>query len=196
VCLSHCWGLKPQLITTKKTLSDYEKEVSWGVLPATFRDAITVSRRLGIRYIWIDSLCIIQDSPADWARESAKMADIYANSYLTIAAASSKDGAGGLYLEDQRQKGVSLTGTTSLGSTYTVRVQYSIPAHTLVDDATPKGVIQHPISVSSSINDIGGTREVFPLLTRGWVFQERLLSPRFLQFGRHELLWDCRRSSK
>ncbi|KAI3337146.1 HET-domain-containing protein [Xylariaceae sp. AK1471] len=194
VCLSHCWGSKPQLITTEKTLPDYEKEIAWSVFPATFKDAITISRRLGIRYIWIDSLCIVQDSPRDWARESARMADIYRNSYLTIAAASSRDGAGGLYLKDQRQKGVTLTGTTSLGKTYNIRVQYGILAHTHLDDETPKGVIQHPISVSSSMSDVGGTREVFPLLTRGWVFQERLLSPRFLQFGKHELLWDCRRS--
>ncbi|KAI8628676.1 HET-domain-containing protein [Xylariaceae sp. FL1651] len=194
VCLSHCWGKEPQLMATEKTLPEYMRSIAWSVLPTTFKDAITIARRLGIQYIWIDSLCIIQDSPLDWAEESSKMADIYRNSYLTIAATSSKDGTGGLHLKAKRQKGVTLTGTTAFGKPYSVRVQYGIPAHTYLDEMTPEGVIQHPISVSSSIDDIGETKQVFPLLTRGWVFQERLLSPRFLHFGRDEVLWDCRKS--
>jgi hypothetical protein len=66
-------------------------------LPLTFEDAIVATRRLGARYIWIDSLCIIQDDPADWERESSSMADVYRNATCNIAASAAHDSNGGLY---------------------------------------------------------------------------------------------------
>ncbi|KAJ8130503.1 hypothetical protein O1611_g3124 [Lasiodiplodia mahajangana] len=170
-------------------------EISWDSIPATFRDAISIARKLGVPYIWIDSLCIIQDSVRDWENESSKMAGIYRNSYVTIAGASSKDSKGGLGLSRPRQAGTTLTGTTSSGKAYSIRVQCSILPYSRIDEKTPKDGIQHPITPTTSIrDDFGGVFGVFPLLTRGWVFQERLLSPRFLQFGKDELLWDCKES--
>jgi len=89
LALSHCWGgtvpLKPTLSST--SLFD---SVDLQALPNTFRDAITLTTRLGYSYLWIDSLCIYQDSERDWERESSKMGDIYRNAVLTIAASSSK----------------------------------------------------------------------------------------------------------
>ena len=75
--LSHCWGKKHIVTTTKATLEQRKLEVPWLLLSRTFQDAITITRELGIRYIWIDSLCIIQDDKEDWERVSAKMAEIY-----------------------------------------------------------------------------------------------------------------------
>ncbi|KAI1172795.1 HET-domain-containing protein [Nemania sp. FL0916] len=195
ICLSHCWGQERPLMTVSKTLQNHMREISWDSIPATFQEAISISKKLGIQYLWIDSLCIIQDSKEDWERESSKMADIYRNSYVTLAAASSKDSKGGLGLDKPRQPGATLNGTTSDGKPYSIRVQCSIQPHAHIDDATPKDGIQHPVPPTTSTSmDFGGALGVFPLLTRAWVFQERLLSPRFLQFGRDELLWDCRES--
>ena len=63
----------------------------------TSQDAITLTRQLNIQYIWIDSLCVIQDDESDWPTEATKMAGIYANTELVISAASSSDGTGGLF---------------------------------------------------------------------------------------------------
>jgi hypothetical protein len=95
--LSHRWGGKDVIKATVATLNARKAGIPIRDLPQTFVDAVTICRRLGVRYLWIDSLCIIQDSRDDWEREAAKMADVYANSYLTIAASSSPDSRGGCF---------------------------------------------------------------------------------------------------
>jgi hypothetical protein len=98
VALSHCWGsFIPSCKTTQATLLDRKTKISWTLLPRTFQDAVTFIRRLHIQYLWIDTLCIIQDDVNDWLAESGKMHSLYANSYLTIAATSSRDSRGGLF---------------------------------------------------------------------------------------------------
>ncbi|KAI8944488.1 heterokaryon incompatibility protein-domain-containing protein [Xylaria longipes] len=84
VCLSHCWGSTKSIKTTKETLQERKERILWDTLCPTFQDAITVVRQLGLRYLWIDSLCIIQDDSNDWARESSKMAATYSLAHLTI----------------------------------------------------------------------------------------------------------------
>jgi hypothetical protein len=97
VCLSHCWG-NAQLITTeRKTLELRKAGIPWDALSKTFQDAIVFTRCLQVRYLWIDSLCIIQDDQDDWRREAANMASIYENAWLTIAATKSSGGAGGCF---------------------------------------------------------------------------------------------------
>jgi hypothetical protein len=66
ICLSHCWGSSQLLTTTTMTLNERWYEIEWRKLPKTFQNAITVSRQLGIRFLWIDSLCILQDDTDDW----------------------------------------------------------------------------------------------------------------------------------
>lgn len=100
VCLSHCWGppSKPMpLRTLRSNLSTHLAFIPRKSFPSTFRDAITIATSLGFGYLWIDSLCIIQDSAKDWEAESANMAGIYGGSYLTIAAMSSPDSEGGCF---------------------------------------------------------------------------------------------------
>lgn len=77
VILSHCWGGINIQKLENETLSPMLKGISISTLPQTFQDAITITRRLGLRYLWIDSLCIIQDSTEDWARESSMMGLVY-----------------------------------------------------------------------------------------------------------------------
>src|SRR2546423_1075736 len=86
--LSHCWGQVDRTITTTSTLAQMERGITISSLSPTFRDAVQVAQSLGIRYLWIDSLCIIQDSLEDKNRELPKMAGIFANSLLTIAGSS------------------------------------------------------------------------------------------------------------
>jgi hypothetical protein len=102
--LSHCWGKTQIITTTTITKEERIKEIPWSSLSKTFQDAITVTRHLGFRYIWIDSLCIIQDDKHDWDMEAANMALVYKGSQLTIAATSSKDGTGGCF--GKRMEGV------------------------------------------------------------------------------------------
>jgi len=87
VCLSHCWDSVSSLQTTiTATLAARECGIELSTLPQTFRDAIKITRSTGLKYIWIDTLCILQDSKEDWAEESAKMGTYYGSSWLTIGA--------------------------------------------------------------------------------------------------------------
>lgn len=91
VALSHCWGIvSKRFSTVEKNFSQLKKSIDVEALPQTFRDAITVTRGLQIKYIWIDSLCIIQDDEEDWYREAARMELVFSDAYCTIGASSSK----------------------------------------------------------------------------------------------------------
>jgi hypothetical protein len=160
-CLSHCWGSNPLLRTTTANFEEHKAGISFNLLPKTFRDAIIVARKLDIQYIWIDSLCIIQDSKDDWERESANMAAIYQNCCITIAASNSR---------------------SSMDGCFVVAPEY-VSRSVTVSDADE---IEHVIRVRQILKHGG-----WPLLKRGWFFQERLLSPRVLHFGHAELVWEC-----
>lgn len=95
--LSHCWGSIPSCTTTSKNFRAYAHAIPWTALSITFRDSIEFCLELGIHHIWIDALCIVQDDKRDWEVESSKMADVYQNSYITLAATTSNDGNGGCY---------------------------------------------------------------------------------------------------
>lgn len=79
IALSHCWGTESNITLTQQRLIMFRIALSVRHLPKTFRDAIFIARALGMRYLWIDSLCILQDDLQDWQREPAKMCDVYAN---------------------------------------------------------------------------------------------------------------------
>ncbi|KAH6677104.1 heterokaryon incompatibility protein-domain-containing protein [Halenospora varia] len=136
-------------------------------LPKTLRDAIAFTRRLGIQYIWIDSLCIIQDSPEDWQRESALMGKIYSHCFCMIAAAASENCDGGLFA---RRLDLPILGITP----------------TVIKKQTPFVLLK---------DEYFGWDELLkksPLTDRGWVLQERELSPKIVYFTKEELLFECR----
>jgi hypothetical protein len=93
VALSHCWGKNPVIKATKASLDSFLKCIDPGSLTRTFRDAVMITRRLRVRYLWIDSLCIVQDDNEDWEREAAKMAQVYSQSLVTLAASAASDGS-------------------------------------------------------------------------------------------------------
>ncbi|ETS77838.1 hypothetical protein PFICI_09900 [Pestalotiopsis fici W106-1] len=177
VCLSHCWGEQASIAkTTRQSFSAHTKNITLGELPKTFQDAIDITRRLGIDYLWIDSLCIIQDSEEDWENEASRMADIYEGAYLTIAATASKNGDEGCYRSNPpaiREMDFSYTTETGLQTRIHCRQFYQ---HFDLNMAVPP---------KETLNE-------FPLLGRGWIFQERFLSPRVLHFCNFELAFECR----
>ncbi|OWY46862.1 HET-like protein [Alternaria alternata] len=172
-CLSHRWSKPAVLETRRSNLASHENGIEWGTIPKTFKDAILVVLDLGLRYIWIDSLCIIQDDLDDKWQELAKMSSIYANSHITIAATLADGGGKGCYSE------VSPYHQDH-------RVSAKLP------DAT---TITADLYVRKKIAHIGEQGAVTPLLNRGWVCQERLLPPRVLHFCEKELVWECQESS-
>jgi hypothetical protein len=101
VALSHCWGAKKFSTTTQTSLQRYTKNIPLP-LPRTFMDAVRVTRALGVRFLWIDSFCIIQDSVEDWHAQAPQMAGIYGNAYLTIAADAASDSTEG-FLDSPRR---------------------------------------------------------------------------------------------
>ncbi|KAJ4385961.1 hypothetical protein N0V85_007938 [Neurospora sp. IMI 360204] len=105
VTLSHCWGPpeKRPMMTTKMTLAKRMERIPFVDLPRTFQDAVDVTRQLGQRYLWIDSLCIVQDDEEDWAREAGLMAKVYSQAYCTLAALSAHDSSEGLQLVEDVQ---------------------------------------------------------------------------------------------
>lgn len=104
MALSHCWGKSHRVVTQKDNLEDHKRGIDITSLPLTFQQAILITQRLKLRYLWIDSLCIVQDDPQDWEREAAKMGGVYANSYLTIAADSSTDDSSGCFTTFEERK--------------------------------------------------------------------------------------------
>ncbi|KAK4217265.1 HET-domain-containing protein [Rhypophila decipiens] len=169
--LSHCWGTSLKCTTTTANLSSHKERVPWKEMPLTFQEAILFCLRLGICYLWIDALCILQDDQSDWQIQSAQMADIYQRSYVTLSATGSKSGSAGCFpkpsLPPERQIEVQGPG----GQSYCVMVRSKI-----VHWANP---LPNP------------SRDIFPLLLRGWAFQERILTPRVLRFCKSELVWEC-----
>jgi hypothetical protein len=97
VTLSHCWGQASQrpLTTTAGNLAQHLQGIPLLHLPLTFKDAVEVSRRLGLRYLWIDSLCIVQGDAEAWALEASMMASVYENALVTLFALSSVDSKSG-----------------------------------------------------------------------------------------------------
>lgn len=170
-CLSHCWGGAQPLITTTHNIAQHLERIEWESIPKTFQDAIKFTAHLGISYIWIDSLCIIQDSPQDWAEESAKMCSIYENGHFTIAATAASNGTGGLPIRDCSNF-VRLTGITSAPESKPFEILAFFEL----------GLGEHPFP----------TNYRTPLLSRGWVHQEMILSPRVVHFAKKELLWECK----
>lgn len=95
--LGHCWGGTVPNRLLKENIGLLQNNIDWSTLAATFRDAVRVASTLGFAYLWINALCIIQDSREDWTTQAGTMTDVYAGSALNICAAASHDSRGGLF---------------------------------------------------------------------------------------------------
>lgn len=175
VTLSHCWGGQIDCVLTKETVADFQNSLPWDKLAANFQDAIIIVRKLGLRYLWIDSLCIIQDLREDWVRESAKMADIYRNSLVTISATASPASGHGI-------------------------LRNPVQSATLPDQETRIPLSENDQELYVSLLPTGDRikeedlRNLYiyaPLSMRGWCLQETVLSPRILFYGNSRIYWKC-----
>jgi len=165
-CLSHCWGTGAEIVmTTLDTIAAFKKNIPWHILPKSFQDAVDISRKLRISYLWIDSLCIIQDSPQDWKEQASQMADIYENAFVTIAATKAQGPSQGCYSQtDPLFLAEPLPGYNRLV------IRRRLPS------------LKVPCWPYEGVP---------PILTRGWTYQELYLSPRVLHFTSQEVMWEC-----
>jgi len=164
---------------TARTIRAYHDEIPWDVLSPTFQDAVRFLRRFSawhvetrgepVQYLWIDSLCIIQDSEDDKLRQLQKMCDIYSHSLLTLVESVSEGRERRLFSKSsQYHIPESIRVRDGQGNTQALHYRHSL---------------LHP---NFQVND-----GLIPIWTRSWVLQERLLSPRLLVFGSEELSWQC-----
>lgn len=153
---------------TKAKLPELEHGLPISSLSKTFQDAIVAVRGLGSHYLWIDALCIVQDSVEDWINEAARMSDIYAGSYCNIAATDAANGKGCFM-----NRAVSMVQPCLLnGKNFTS------------DSGEPYAIAYDDFWSMNLLNA--------PLNQRAWVLQERLLSPRTVHFGSEQIFWECR----
>ncbi|KAH7393733.1 heterokaryon incompatibility protein-domain-containing protein [Cadophora sp. MPI-SDFR-AT-0126] len=172
VTLSHRWQENMPTLTINN-LESLETRLP-EALPKTFRDAILLTRELGLRYLWIDCLCILQDSTHDWRQESSVMGKIYSNCELNLAATWASDGGDGLfanYAETTDAPWLDITIECNWNTDERARFE----TYYLVRDTIWR----------SNVMDC-------ELHGRGWVFPERLLSPRTVHFGKSGIFWECR----
>ncbi|KAK0482075.1 heterokaryon incompatibility protein-domain-containing protein [Armillaria luteobubalina] len=163
VALSYVWGCKDQPHSTKRqNLDSYIVE---GIphIPRTIMDALMITRTLGLRYLWVDAFCIIQDSRDDKAREIRQIHRIFHNSYLTIVAASADTVYDG-FLHERRPPE---------------------PPATILPFRCPEGVL------GTMQLRLGQHAPANPIDERAWCLEEHMLSPRRLIYGSHTLQYEC-----
>jgi hypothetical protein len=151
--------------------SGLKREISISELSKSFQDAVKVVRGIGIQYLWIDTLYIVQDDQEDWQQESKNMADIYSGSYLTIGATRASNCETGFL--QPREQAVNV-GSYSIGN-----MGFDVLAR--------RG--------GNYIGFLGSVEAEFVeclLFRQGWCFQERILAPRMLHFANRELIYHCR----
>jgi hypothetical protein len=169
--LSYCWGGERNFQTTRATVEAFHQNLPTLELPRTFREALETTRQLGIKYVWIDALCIIQDDKLDWAKEVARMHDVYASSFLTIQASEARSPSEGCFIPTCPDSAETSGKERTL---FTTR-EYSNGLEAIVH------IVPH-VTRTSALN------------TRGWTLQESVLSHRIVQLTNYELHWRCRRS--
>lgn len=167
-------------------MSELIEKLPMSKLPTVIHDAITVAQKLGIPYLWIDSLCIVQNSKADKRKEISNMRNIYEKSYVTITASSSEtceiSFVKARLPEIQLHRTLLPIGFVSKLKTFP---SFQIP---FCYQNTVGTIILQPWYGHDSLNEA--------VYLRAWTLEEHLLSPRVLTYGRSQLLWDCNSTSK
>ncbi|KAI0885986.1 uncharacterized protein GGS22DRAFT_159532 [Annulohypoxylon maeteangense] len=173
IALSHRWGDPTNtLFCTTSNIESLKRSINYYDLPKNFQDAVTVTRGLGIKYLWIDSLCIIQGDGGDFDTESRLMEDYYSGAYCTISASSADESTSG-FLD-------SLSTTRD-----TVRQCHVLQSHQGSSSS------ESTFYVCNNIDNFARDVEESPLSKRGWVFQERALSRRTIHFTKTQVYWEC-----
>jgi hypothetical protein len=165
VALSHPWGdpkIHPPFRTLRTNFEEFKQEIRFDMLPQTFKDAVTTTRALGIRYLWIDSICIIQGPDGDFNDEAARMEDVFSSAYCVIAASRATGQSDGFLKSRPEREYVTFQ----------------------------KGN-EAPFYICQVIDDFAKDVLDGPLNKRGWVLQERALAKRTVFFTETQTYWEC-----
>jgi hypothetical protein len=182
--LSHCWGTTKFLVTTSKNICQFEASLPVEKLTRTFQDALFATNELGFEYIWIDSLCILQDNIDDWRREAPLMGEVYKNASCNISASAFSNGEEGFILPQRRL------------------------------DPTPIFTVLNWKDCNHNLycfvrTEPWGEVRTGPLFSRAWTLQEQLVvcwitlpacsklnknlqASRALHFGEDQIFWECK----
>ncbi len=177
--LSHCWGPKPIITTKLQDIAFRCHNIDYSALSKTFQDAVTVTRSLGLKYLWIDSLCIIQDSKMDWEIESSKMGTYYTYAKICIAATAASEGSIGCFFERHPAKAQPTPLSKRLSG-----ADHLTLILTRVERLWVKNFL------SPLVGRLQGASG--PLETRGWALQETIMSKRMLRFSGSQIEWACK----
>ncbi len=167
--LSYCWGTEQPQQTTSANLQAHKAGIAVSILPRTIHDAIRVSRALGLKYLWVDSLCIIQDSASHKQLELRIMGAIYHNAYVVISAASAATCNDG-FLQDRLPPRNSL------------RVPFG-----------DNGSVQIHPKLHTRILNMDHDNALYE---RAWAYQESFMARRILEFTSNEVIWSCVKTGK
>jgi hypothetical protein len=166
VALSHRWGSSPQdakFCAEKTNVEELGRGIEVTLVPQTFQDAIHVTRGLGLQYLWIDSLCIVQDDQDDWEAESKLMEQVFSSAYCTIAASCAAGSSDGFLKSRPERRCVAMQAPEGGGAYY----------------------------VCEAIDNFYSDVDQSELNQRGWVLQERALSRRTIYFTETQAYWEC-----
>lgn len=189
--LSYCWGSTGNLITTSNNIKEREAGIKWETLPNLFQDVVQITRQMGIHFLWIDALCIIQDDQADWQRESSNMGGIYAGAYVTIACDSAADTS--YRLTNPRNCALRREGGGAESAKRDDNLRALAPV--VVDGHAHSFFARDILNHVDLVRDPPDYKLSYPLILRGWSMQERFLSSRILHFTAHEMIWECQKTS-
>lgn len=184
VALSHCWGGSKPLSLLKARLEEFKKRINVADLPNTFKDAIIVTQELQLPYLWIDSLCIIQDDTTDWEQEAARMADVYSKAFVVVTGSSSPNPETP-FLGPREDEW--LTKTFNFPVAPGVNVPVKARKRAVLAAPLDQGLLEPPFTTSW-----GTLKRVGPLYNRGWCFQEAYLATRNLHFTPGSLIFECK----
>ncbi|PQE13923.1 hypothetical protein CJF30_00006722 [Rutstroemia sp. NJR-2017a BBW] len=210
--LSHRWGKSTELSSTKKeNLQSRFKEIDYFQLCRTFQDAIVVARELRLRYLWIDSLCIVQDDKDDWKAESAIMGDVYYKSFVTLFAHSYDQSSSDANPDQVKEIECDENPLNENIDSYTEGANVKA----VVDEDGGTGFLEaalcaegdSPVFLGSTNSKLRQKEEFIyakrqhmfevdiqnsGLTSRGWIVQERLLSPRLVHFFHSQLFYESK----
>lgn len=175
IALSYSWGKstpeRPHFVSNIGNISGRRTKILDDDLPATLRDAVITTRHLGVRYLWIDALCILQATefhPGDFSAEVASMENIFSSAYCVVAASSAED---------------MHSGFLHVGSQMARNRRRAIQAYSAQANST--------VFLCDTSDDFQRDVVESPLSTRAWVIQERALARRSIILSHNQIYWEC-----
>lgn len=181
--LSYCWGSKSAVWRTNT--QNYARRQSWfpvAQLAQTLQDACCITHELGLRHVWIDSICILQDDEADWSREAAKMGSVYSLAQVSIAGASAADAQAGLFNSKSTDH---ISDHMSEGGHFISKITSTL------SDGRVSNIYLCSNRVFARSRQYEPLIESGPWAKRAWTYQEEILSSRILYYTDKQLFWRC-----